>query len=463
MIRILYQHSWSEFPRGQEDSGSSEDSDNDDYKTAISTFSTATYHTAISGTGIDHERKLGRLQLDAEYAKILLRKQLFPVDLDHEKNWSGRGQHVEFGRHEKSLLDGLFQVEHTLGSTSSAIVQSVKCRRILLARKTIRCNRHFTKDQAIEEVAHLTRLSHSHIVQAIGTYTIGNDLSILLYPVAEYNLETFLDELYPVQLHKYEWEERVISLPKGLPCLCNAVLYIHTNMTKHMDIKPRNILVRDVRQSEAPHPFNASFKFYIADFGISRSYDSLDATETEGPTRCTRKYAAPEVVDRERRGLAADIFSLGCVFIEIYSVLARLSQPWARQNQDKSFSEFAWIMRRTAYEEATYEYASDNDLLDQLLNVLAGNELGDTSYQANIIPVQEFLSMIGKDNPFFEKPLQEVIRMISANPRQRPTAEELAAYWGKTEPCCSSGRDKLEAAPTIHVTDNVLQMIPTRA
>jgi serine/threonine protein kinase len=262
---------------------------------------------------------------NTEYAKILLRKQLIPIDLAHEINWSGRGQHAEFGKHEKHLLDYLLHVENTLGSTSTAIVQSVKCRRILLARKTIRCNRRFTKDQAIEEVAHLTRLSHSHIVQAIGTYTVGNELSILLYPVAEYNLETFLDELYPVQLHKHEWEERVVSLPKGLPCLCNAVLHIHTNMTKHMDIKPTNILVRDVRRCEAPHPFKASFKFYIADFGISRSYDNLNATETEGPTSYTRKYAAPEVVDRERRGLAADIFSLGCVFIEIYSVLARLS------------------------------------------------------------------------------------------------------------------------------------------
>jgi hypothetical protein len=68
--------------------------------------------------------------------------------------------------------------------------------------------------------------------------------------------------------------------------------------------------------------------------------------------------------------------------------------------------------------------------------------------------------MIWKDNPFYEKPLQQVSRMISANPRLRPTAGELAAYWGKTELCCSSGRDKLELAPT---DDNVVQAISARA
>lgn len=130
-------------------------------------------------------------------------------------------------------------------------------------------------------MVHLTRLSHSHIVQIIGTYTLGNNLSIMMYPVADCNLETFLDELHFIKVSKKEWEERIISLLIGLPCLCNAMLHIQTNMTKHMDIKPKNILVRNVRHYELPRPRNASFKFYITDFGISRSYDSLEDSETE--------------------------------------------------------------------------------------------------------------------------------------------------------------------------------------
>ncbi|KAH7108763.1 hypothetical protein B0J11DRAFT_513130 [Dendryphion nanum] len=176
-------------------------------------------------------------------------------------------------------------------------------------------------------------------------------------------------------------------------------------MTKHMDLKPENILVRDVRQYKTPRPSNASFKVYIVDFGISRSYDSLDATETEGPTQFTHRYAAPEVVDREKRGLAADTFSLSCVFVEIYSVLARVFEPWARKNRDKTFPDFAWVTRFTAYEEASYEDQTNNNFLSQLRKFLAANEFGDTLCQTNITLVQDFLSTI------------EVVQMISANPR----------------------------------------------
>lgn len=270
-----------------------------------------------------------------------------------------------------------------------------------------------------------------------------------MYPVADCNLETFLEELHLIKVSKKEWEERIISLLTGLPCLCNAMLHIHTNMTKHMDIKPKNILVRNVRHYKSPRPRNASFKFYIADFGISRSYGSLEDSETEGPTMFTRRYAAPEVVEREKRGLAADIFSLGCVFVEIYSVIARKFEPWARQNQDASFPDVAWIMSCKAYEEALYDQLSDDSLISKLRGVLVANEFGDTSYQANINPVQQFLSTVGRENPLYSKPIQEVIRMINANPQERPTAKELATYWGRAELCCTLGRDELEAMSTV--------------
>ncbi|KAF1939991.1 hypothetical protein EJ02DRAFT_513476 [Clathrospora elynae] len=63
-----------------------------------------------------------------------------------EQNWSGRGQHADFQKDERKLPSEILDVQETLGKTSSAIVESVKCRRILLARKTMFCNRHFTKE-----------------------------------------------------------------------------------------------------------------------------------------------------------------------------------------------------------------------------------------------------------------------------------------------------------------------------
>lgn len=271
-----------------------------------------------------------------------------------------------------------------LDSTNTAIVESVRCKRILLARKAIRCGRHLRKEHVLEEVAHLSRLTHAHIVQVIGTYTLGDNFSILLYPVAEYNLETFMqsldaevgieshyDDYYPPGTElDMKIESHIHSIHEGLRekrfslmclfgCLGNAVDHIHGTITKHMDIKPTNILMRNMSGSCNPH--QARWKPYIADFGISRSYTSPIAAETEGPTMFTKKYAAPEVVDRQ---LPVDIFSLGCVFLEVISVVGSslpISQP--------------------------------QSLFRKLERLLESNEYGDFSYQANISAVRCVLQL----------------------------------------------------------------------
>jgi hypothetical protein len=53
-------------------------------------------------------------------------------------------------------------------------------------------NRVLTKEKAIKEVVNLPRLNHSHIIQIIGTYTMGNELLILMYLVTEYDLHSFM-------------------------------------------------------------------------------------------------------------------------------------------------------------------------------------------------------------------------------------------------------------------------------
>jgi len=166
------------------------------------------------------------------------------VDPAFEQDWSGRGQHAEFSKDERRLLDEILEVRKHLGSSRSALVQSVKCRRIHLARKTVFCNRKFTKEQAVQEVAHIMRLSHAHVMRVIGTYTIGKEISILLYPVAEYNLETFLATTIEAEVQDGEWFAMLHASRRLIPSLTSAIHYIHSMLTKHMDIKPQNILVR---------------------------------------------------------------------------------------------------------------------------------------------------------------------------------------------------------------------------
>jgi serine/threonine protein kinase len=323
-----------------------------------------------------------------------------------EQDWSGRGQHARFEKDEQSLINEILEPMDLLGSTQKAVVQSVKCRRILLARKTITCGKHtITQKEAVLEVSHLTRLHHAHILRVIGTYVKSRELSILLYPVADYNLETFCEEYAKASSLPKKTRMRESSL-SFYSCLSSGVQYIHQNLIKHMDIKPQNILVR-ARQARY------QYTVLIADFGIARSYATLDDTETDGMTPFTKRYAAPEVVKQDLRGLPADVFSLGCVFIEIF-------------------------------ENFESECYYDTFPRGYLKLVLGSNYQESSSYQATIYVFQAFADSQANLRSWHAPKLRMISRMLSLNAADRPRATELVQHFEERD-CCRSGSVQLEA------------------
>lgn len=362
------------------------------------------------------------------------------MDASVEQNWSGRGQHVEFRKGERKLINNLLEVHETLGSTTSAIVQSVKCLRVLLARKTISTGRHFSKAQAIEEVAHLTRLKHAHILQVIGTYVIGKELSILLYPVAKCNLQVFLERARTSSLGETVPRDVLILCRLCFSCLSAAVHFIHERMTKHMDIKPQNILVYDrqrpstTAKSLSIDPrYRSRYTVLIADFGIARSYQSFDAIETDGGTAFTPKYAAPEVAEQERRGFPADIFSLGCVFLELC----------------------AFINDAISAVSTTRQH-------DKLTSTLSSNVDGDFSYQANIEALVEYIYSLDHSlitQFIFLSPLKYprnvgymIFEMLRKSPHDRPSAIKIMDSFDRQD-CCEGPPCPLEAFEEVAESD----------
>jgi serine/threonine protein kinase len=98
------------------------------------------------------------------------------------------------------------------------------------------------------------------------------------------------------------------TLERAFGCLAAGLAFIHKNRVRHKDIKPSSILI---------HRGNILY----TDFGLSIDSKLLDNSTTEGPTEMTRRYAAPEVLSGGHKNSSSDIYSLGCVFIEIYSAL----------------------------------------------------------------------------------------------------------------------------------------------
>lgn len=250
------------------------------------------------------------LPASSAYYRLLKEKDLIP-EPSIETNWSGRGQHAEYTPAERSEIP--LQTEKLLGRTRTALVESVRCKRVRLVRKTVKCSRWtgVKREDALGEVQHLYRAQHAHIVRLVGTYTIGSDLAILTYPCAEWNLEQFMS--FARTSHDSN-AKCVSALRQFFTCTAKVLDFLHSFPIKHMDIKPQNLLVRDISASAAQD--TSRYKLYFTDFGISRAYESVDDCDTESPTSFTRSYAAREVVIQESRGLSADVFSLGCVFAE---------------------------------------------------------------------------------------------------------------------------------------------------
>ncbi|ROV86723.1 hypothetical protein VMCG_10946 [Cytospora schulzeri] len=156
---------------------------------------------------------------------------------------------------------------------------------------------------AEKELNILEMVKHSNIVSFVGSFTSPNYFGLLMEPAADHNLETYLSEA-SVDPGKKP------SLASFFGCLANALFYLHNHANlRHNDIKPQNILVHGGR-------------VFLSDFGISLDWKATLQTTTVAPTARTPLYCAPEVMQEGRpRNSSADIWSLGCVFLEIMTVL----------------------------------------------------------------------------------------------------------------------------------------------
>jgi hypothetical protein len=149
-----------------------------------------------------------------------------------ELNWLGRGQHVTFLSRDTIPLTVLSH----LGASVTAKVDKVLCRRIALARKTMRCSRQWSVADALREVYHLQNLRHFHIVLLVGSYLQGRDLNILMYPVADCHLGTLPEDtanMYAPNNYALaeSYTRRIDFLSLSLGCLTSAIAYIYEKTT----------------------------------------------------------------------------------------------------------------------------------------------------------------------------------------------------------------------------------------
>jgi serine/threonine protein kinase len=183
----------------------------------------------------------------------------------------------------------------------------------LLARKTIKITTGRNRDvqlKAVEtEFEILRKLRHHHIIKVLEIYSCRNKLSIIMSFVAECDMKEYLEKLDGMSLGP-DRHSMMKPLLMWQGCLIQAIDYLHEMKIKHKDIKPANILIKDGH-------------VMLTDFGIAKDLIDEETTASliSGGVQGSPMYMAPEIELEGRRGRAVDIFSLGCVFLEISTCL----------------------------------------------------------------------------------------------------------------------------------------------
>jgi serine/threonine protein kinase len=332
----------------------------------------------------------------SDYEK-LFDEQGFLPRIEDQYDWSGRGMHVEYGKNDEVPL----QYIRGIGATLTSTIEAVKCRGRLLARKSITISKRIKKENLITEIGCLQSLRHRHIVQVLGSYTDEKTLYILQYPVADCDLKKMMKDMQSCHVSK---QDDRIAVKRFFSCLAQAVKHIHEELIRHGDIKPSNILVR--------RPSGSLAQVYITDFGTSQHYLSKEEAEIDGLRSMTPRYAAPEVHAQKTHGFPADIFSLGCVFLEMQAAVLGPSYF----DLDMPFRDSVDGNRYCANEDAI------NAWIERLNN-------HPRSLEELQIPQCETRSQ-----------LKIVKAMLNHNPAERPLAVDIALSFGTNE-CCHLDRE----------------------
>lgn len=307
-------------------------------------------------------------------------------------HWSGRGQEVEFHRNEHiPLEDG-----RTLGVGGAGRVYKVTWtnpitkKKVSFARKSVYLTNSWPRDAVQNEITLLKKLTHHHIVSFVGSYESEANFHILLLPCAVWDLSGLLDFLDNTKdsspnerfrelgwstngnsVYNSSCKELVQSnLKKMLGCIVRALHYLHENRVRHRDIKPSNILLD-------------SSSVYLTDFNISSTFAQGDISRTAGCYDAgTERYSAPEVLNGESRGRMAEIFSLGLVFMEIFtyvngysrkdmvSVMTRGETPLQEWKEKRLSGIRSWVTKifPATGAQRRYELTIRDLILDMLLD-----------------------------------------------------------------------------------------------
>ena len=290
-----------------------------------------------------------------------------------------------------------------------------------------------------KEVDNMRGLRHPHIAALLGTFTYQERVSILIFPAARCDLQYFMNRMSndPSDLsttdtsqqlhsedatsegssthggdHRSSWPvtlsaDTISEILRGyFVCLSQALRYLHEQDVRHKDIKPANILI------------DQSNSVVLTDFGISRRFPKNTSHFTDDERYFTRKYASPEMTEDRRMGRddASDVFSLGCVFLEMATLLLERTLKGLSDSCSTTVNE-------TAKDEAYHHNLQKVDEWITYLRVSRGFT-PVLEHQVSEISLENQESSPSSDDHLI-KALADIRRMLDEVPQNRPASRDL--------------------------------------
>jgi serine/threonine protein kinase len=247
------------------------------------------------------------------------------------------GQHVEFQIQDAVPLQecGLIIEPKTRSKKITKVRYLDSSDDIVFVRKRyefLNADRPNDKRALLRQIKEYNRLEHEHLVKIISSYHKGQVVAFV-YPFAQYDLGEYLSTVPNID-HS--------TLMHWIVDLADAIAYVHSQGLEHRSIRPQKILVDTTTNSISFSPFGISPR--------GSTYAHLHSPYSNDPCYI---YAAPEVISNRDIHLQADVFSLGCCFLDIMTVargqsLTNFTNYRSALTQDMSFhanldSVSAWI------------------------------------------------------------------------------------------------------------------------
>jgi serine/threonine protein kinase len=276
-------------------------------------------------------------------------------DLQHPFVHIFRKAVQQFQSREHSSVLGDFVVERTLSSRGSSevhLVRRLSDNLLCVRKRPVHTNELLALTRVIECS---TRSLNCNIVR-MERFESPNTV-FLEFLEHHITLQDFFYE-------RTETEYTAVSVARGI---LSGLEFLHRGGIFHGDIKPSNVMLRlralpastcdSGCQAEGIDRRLRVAEVKLIDMGSAAISDTL--TETGGLTgmRGTVAYCGPEIIEGQEYGLNADIWSLGCLLVEMISK----KPPWTREQGFDSELALVWHILKNP-ENTPTDYVSVGEL-----------------------------------------------------------------------------------------------------